>query len=1236
MRLLKKLDGRYKSYNIELQYDINQNQLELLYRLFNTNDVDFGCDINDKEIFEVRPISENTPWSSNVMKICKKSHFDFVKNVKKSFFYLLDKNELQMNSELKQQIFNKYHDRMTETYHDVVVTEPYCDKTDDIDLLNRKYGLSLDNSDIDYVKNNIHNLENPLFVLLDMAQSNSEHCRHHFFNGKIVENDIVQNKTLFQLVKEPLLNKTITNSLVAFADNSSVIKGFTNNEIEIINNNYSQKINKTHFVLTAETHNFPSGIAPFQGAATGIGGRIRDVQATGIGALPVCSSAGYCVGNVFDNELTYPNQMATPKQILIEASNGASDYGNKFGEPIIVGFTRSFCNTERDRVEWIKPIMFTAGLGLIKDEHIYKKAIQKDMLICKIGGPAYKVGLGGGSASSRISDEQNSELDFSAVQRDDAEMEQKMNRVIRTCISLGNDNPIISIHDQGAGGNGNVLKEIIEDKGAKIDIGKITLGDKTMNDVEIWLSEYQESNALLVKLEGLDELLKICERENVQLDVVGSITDDEKLEIVNGDRKIVSDYPLDFGSKQKTYHLTKTNIIKNKFKCNLTLEEAIKKVLNTITVGSNRFLINKVDRSVSGLVAQQQCVGPLHTPISNYGLISNGFIPYNHDLKNSDSHFMYTGCATSIGEQPIVGLIGIESMVQKTVAEMLTNLMFVLIDDFENISCSANWMWPCPNKDSEEGYNMYQAMKELNRIFLDLKIIIDGGKDSLSMAVRHPYKSQSIIKCPGSLVLSAYAACPNIYKKVTPNLKSTNSNLLFIDLSNGMNMGGSVLSQVINNIYTNTPIYENLQKIKTTFKLIQQLIKEDKILSGHDKSDGGLITTLIEMSISSNIGIDINLEIIEQQVIEYLFNEELGVVIEVDNLLNRSIVEMFRQNNITIYQIGNTTRGTTIRINNNMYPIYEKPIHQIREYWEEPSYKLEKDQCNLNCVEQEHKLYIEQNVKIPQYNVLDRHYVNLSDISKNKTKKVGIIREEGSNSDKEMGSVFFLNYENVHDITTHDLMNDNKLLDNMDIIVFVGGFSYADVLESAKGWYTVIKNNETIKDQFDRFYNRPNTYSLGICNGCQLMIKLGWIGDGIKMIKNDSGRFESRFSSVKINKTKCQFTKDLDNLVYGVWVAHAEGKFVIDQEQLNELKSNDQIVMSYVDNEMNSTDRYPFNPNGSSESIGAICSKNGRHLAMMPHPERSFMKWQIPWMPTSIEKKMSDYTPWFRMFNLEK
>ena len=1308
---------------------ITKDELQTLFCLNGTN---YTLESEDPEYFYtyIEPRIEVNDWSTNVKTICRKCNFHFIDNIKKGTLYMIPVKKTSNNCIITPElIFEEYHDRMTEVINSTITLSKKEDYLQNytIDSLDdtSTYEIQIDDTIDTYVQGILKKASDHIkdikdnglavteenFLKEDLIQSNSEHSRHHFFTGNIKEEFSYKNTpnsnfdkltlkpSLFKLIKEPIKHH-INNSVLAFCDNSSAIKGYvTNTIIPIwnINHQYYKDIYQQDFVLTAETHNFPTGIAPFPGAATGIGGRIRDVQSTGKGAIPVASSAGYCVGDIdvdiINNRGDYPSNMAMPLDILIEASNGASDYGNKFGEPIILGFTRSFKNVfhqyqydtnsktfKNERIEWVKPIMFTAGLGVMNHQHIYKDKPTPNLLIAKIGGPVYKVGYGGSQASSRKVEKENAEEDFNAVQRDDAEMEQKLNRVIRTCVELRENNPILSIHDQGAGGNGNVLKEILEGQGGVIDLGKLTLGENNLNDLEIWLSEYQESNAILFHPDDKPLLESICQRENVNLDVVGHITGDGKINIYRGDRQIVKDYlhqedcpKREYRIKEKYYN---TNYQpKYNYTCPFlspSILELIEITFKNLDIGSKRFLTNKVDRSVSGLIAQQQCVGPLHMPISNYGLIASSHFP--HPEANN-----FTGCVTSVGEQPIVGLygdaLGNQSIADKTFAEALLNMVWCGIEDITSIKASANWMWPLPNEDKEEGYKMYKVMERLNHLLLESGIAVDGGKDSLSMVVNH---NDTAIKGPGSLVLSFYAPVPDINKKVSPLVSSTSSKLYHIDLSCGFkDMGGSCIMR--SDVMRKPPLLRNTKYLIHIFKCIQKFIKEGKILAGHDISDGGLITTLLEMALTSNMGITIDIpeEILTiYDIIEYLWNEELGVVVEIKDEYVREVIvaitsinKIYSNTNkntpstekIIIYPIAtmrpddkviiqhvnnslltdiktktvsveDTNSNTNSNTNTNKdNPLItkiitikkEKTISEIRKLWEHRSMTLDKLQCNPKCVEEEYQLWNNFNIN-PMTNLLERHlHYNLPKVKG--LFKVGIIREEGSNSDRELASAFYYAGFEVVDINSYDILHNKVDINTFNGLAFCGGFSYADVLGSGKGWALTLQQN---KVDFDTFFNRPDTFSIGICNGCQLMSQLGWIDATLE--ENESQRFESRFSYVKVNKSENIFLKDMEDLVFGIWVAHKEGRFVPSS-------TNDTIptpIIQYVDSRGEPTTKYPHNPNGSEQGCVAMSSKNNRHLAIMPHPERCFLKWQTPWLSPEDNQILqhTEFTPWIKLF----
>ena len=1079
----------------------------------------------------------------------------------------------------------------------------------DKDIL-EKNNIYFDDIELEYYKELFVSLNrNPRYIeLYDLAQSNSEHARHWFFKGLYQFDDIhTQDVSLMEMVKNTLTH-SIHNSLVSFSDNSSVIKGYDIVHLQLHASNTYFFINKKlNPVLTAETHNFPTLISPFQGATTGVGGRIRDNQATGTGAIVISSLAGYCVGDISEcNSNTYGNYK-DPVDILIEASNGASDYGNKFGEPIIGGFTRSFGMqfNSNERIEWIKPIMFSAGIGAVADNHTYKKKIQPNMVVVRLGGPAYKIGMGGGYSSSVNQSSDNCDIDYSAVQRGDPEMETKLNNVIRYLID--NHNPIISIHDQGSGGLANVVKEIVYPYGGEINLENVTVGDKTMTPLEIWCSEFQESNVIVIKVDDIEIVQQLSLRENICCDLLGIITNSETI-IVKYKGKLLVDLPLKpilDPPLQKTYHMKEINYpIKEPSLVKPDIfENMVIKVLSHLDVCSKRFLVNKVDRSVSGLIAQQQCVGPFHTPISNYQITSL-------------SYFSTKGIASSIGERPILSLLDYESCGSIAVGEMVTNMMGVYIGGKPDyIKCSSNWMWPL--KREGENTNLYKTCETMCHIMAILGIAIDGGKDSLSMGVKIDGET---ISSPGNLVITGYAPCPNIYYKVTPDFKYVNSKLILIRFSDKLRMGGSVYQRVLNKLEGPAPKLTNAyaKKLRNCFRVIQKCINDGIIFSLHDISDGGLMTTLCEMSISSDIGIDIDID--TDNIDEYLFSEELGIVVEVDEY--NIILEEYLNGYCIDYEIiGSTSPSTNVKIND----IYDKPIFILRDYWESTSNRLEKKQMHKEkAIQQECAKYYEHFAdyyinKQVRYNCSEKYNSNILKDGP----KVAIIRDEGSNGFKEMAGAFSMAQFSAFDIHMNDIIKCPTLINEFVGIVFVGGFSMSDTFGAATGWKSSIKYNDAIKTEFNTFYKRDDTFSLGVCNGCQLMIKLNLITDNVNIIDNDSGRFESRFSNVIVNKTNSIFFNKMEGTEFGMWVAHKTGKIVNTDKIEND---NIPLVYSY---KSKSTDIYPFNPNGSERGIAAISSENGRHLAMMPHPERSFLLWQLPYTGKYNGIKQS---PWFTMF----
>jgi phosphoribosylformylglycinamidine synthase len=1222
-------------------------------------------------VAEVGPrMNFTTAWSTNAVSVCHACGLSKITRIERSRRYRLDLADNASITKAEEVAFiSLVHDRMTEcpypqplkTFETGIKPEPVRmiplieQGRAALEKINREMGLGLDDWDLDYytnlfvrdIKRNPTNVE-----CFDLSQSNSEHSRHWFFRGKLIVDGKEIPGNLMKIVKATY-DANPNNSVIAFSDNSSAITGRDITTIipETIGkpSAFRASQRKYHIIFTAETHNFPSGVAPFPGAETGTGGRIRDVQATGTGGLVVAGTAAYCVGNLHipgyelpweDAAYSYPTNLASPLQIEVEASNGASDYGNKFGEPVIQGFTRSFGLRlpDGERREWLKPIMFSAGVGQMDSRHTNKTEAAKDMLVVKIGGPAYRIGMGGGAASSMIQGENIAELDFNAVQRGDAEMEQKMNRVIRACVELGERNPIQSIHDQGAGGNCNVVKEIVHPAGAKIDIRKIQVGDKTLSVLEIWGAEYQEQNALLLKPEHEGLFRSLCDREKVPLAVIGTITGDgyivlydeinqttpENLELA----KVLGDMP------QKIFKLDrqKRTLKPIEIPQGMTVRSALDRVLRLVSVGSKRFLTNKVDRSVTGLIAQQQCTGPLQLTVADVAVIAQ-------------SHFGLTGAAISIGEQPIKELINPAAMARMSVGEALTNIVWARVSGLGDIRCSANWMWA--PKIPGEGARLYDAAIAMRDVMIELGMAVDGGKDSLSMAakVTNPDGSHETVKSPGTLVISAYVTCPDITKTVTPDLKAPGkSKLLFIDLGLGKNrLGGSALAQVFSQVGDKSPDLDDPLLLARAFDAVQKLVSDELILAGHDRSDGGLVTTLLEMAFAGNCGIDADLASHEPgDETSLLFSEELGMVVEYLPQHEAQIISVLYKAALPYQVIGTTIPEKRIVIslqtpNAERRTVLSEDMLVLRDIWEETSHELDLLQRNPESIREERRNIYDRTGPSFVMSLVPKP-TDTSVMGRKDKPKVAIIREEGSNGDREMTSAFFLAGFEPWDVTVTDLLEGRVTLDRFRGAVFVGGFSYADVLDSAKGWAASLRFNKKMWDQLEKFYHRPDTFSLGVCNGCQLMALLGWvpwrgIADELqpRFIHNKSGRFESRFSTVKILKSPSIMLQGMEDSVLGIWVAHGEGMAYFPDKNVFKECEYGLAPVRYVDDGSKITESYPFNPNGSPAGIAGLCSPDGRHLAMMPHPERTVLTWQWGWMPGDLKKSLSA-SPWLTMF----
>jgi phosphoribosylformylglycinamidine synthase len=1246
-------------FNVEISAPLNSNEFSILRQLLADGFVSESISTkmtppDRRDAVELGPrMNFATAYSTNLVAICHTCGLEKVVRIERSRLYLFP------SGVDKGRFIREHHDRMTEcvydhpleTFESGILPEPVFEvplQENGPDALLEIPGLAMDEWDRNLYYDYFVKEEgrNPTIVeIRDLDNANSEHSRHGYFKGKQLINDVVMPETLLNIVKSTL-KANPSNSIIAFKDNSSGIKGYDCWTIVPEQPGRPSPFKKErvdyHIIFTAETHNFPTGVAPFPGAETGTGGRIRDVHATGKGGLVVAGTAAYCVANLLipgydlpweDKRSVYLSNLASPLTIEIRASDGASDYGNKFGEPVILGFTRSFDQRYQsgERWAWIKPIMFTGGIGQIDARHIEKDEAQKGLLIVQVGGPAYGIGVSGGSASSKLQGENVEELDFNAVQRGDAEMEQKMNRVIRACIEMGDHNPIVSVHDQGAGGPANVLKELVEKAGGKIELRRIKLGDPTLSVLKIWIAEYQERCGFLIHSEGIEEFKSICEREKVNCEILGEVTGDGRF-VVHDERDDSTPVNLNLAKvlgnmPQKTF---KDKRIEHplepiKLPDNLSMEEALSRVLRNLAVGSKRFLTNKVDRSVTGLIARQQCCGPLQLTVGDVAVIAQ-------------SHFGLTGAATSIGEQPIKMLVNPKAGARMAVGEALTNIVWAQISRLEDVKCSANWMWA--PKLPGEGAALYDAACAMRDLMIQLGIAVDGGKDSLSMATR---VGEEIVKSPRELVISAYATMPDITKVVTPDIKNPgHSQLIFIDITKGQaRLGGSALAQVYGQIGNDSPDVDDPDMIKRAFKAIQRLISKNLILAGHDISDGGLITTFLEMAFAGNCGLKIQIDG-PWSPLERLFAEELGVVIECKTSDVRKVLEILDSFYLISSLIGETTEEKKILVTYHSQKVLESSMCVLRERWEETSYQIERLQMNSQCADEERKNIFDR--KGPSYIIPFKPKSTPASILEVKDKpEVAILREEGSNGDREMTSAFYQAGFSPWDVTMTDLISGQMTLDRFRGLVAVGGFSYADVPESAKGWAAAIRFNERLRKMFDDFYHRSDTFSLGVCNGCQLFALLGWVPWlGIsdhqqpRFVQNSSGRFESRWVTVKILESPAIMFKAMTDSTLGIWVAHGEGRLYFpDPTLMDEVIKQRLVPLVFVDDEGRRDGKisksYPFNPNGSPFGITGLCTPDGRHLAMMPHPERSFLKWQWAWLPGYLNDGVKE-SPWIQMF----
>lgn len=1207
---------------VEANHDFSSDDIKKLNWLFGEASVE-----NEDKLqgWFVGPRKEMiTPWSTNAVEITQNMGLEGITRIEE-YFPVKDENAehdpmlQRMYQGLNQNIFTT--NRQPEP---IVYIENLAE-------YNEQEGLALSKEEMDYLINMEKELGRKLTdsEVFGFAQINSEHCRHKIFGGTFIIDGVEKESSLFQLIKKTTAenpNKIIS----AYKDNVAFAEGPVIEQFAPADHSkpdfFQIKDVKSVISLKAETHNFPTTVEPFNGASTGTGGEIRDRMGGGKGSMPIAGTAVYMTsyprteeeGREWEELLPVRQWLyQTPEQILIKASNGASDFGNKFGQPLICGSVLTFEHQENDVFYgYDKVIMLAGGVGFGTQRDCLKGAPETGNKVVVMGGDNYRIGLGGGSVSSVDTGRYSSGIELNAIQRANAEMQKRAYNVVRA-LCEEEENPIVSIHDHGSAGHVNCLSELVEENGGLIHMDKLPIGDKTLSAKEIIANESQERMGLLIKEEAIEHVRKIAERERAPMYVVGETTGDHRFAFEQADGIRPFDLAVSqmFGSSPKTYMIDKT--VESHFenpKYDISkLHEYLTRVLQLEAVACKDWLTNKVDRSVTGRIARQQCQGEIQLPLSDCGVVA---LDYRGEK----------GIATSIGHAPQAALADPAAGSVLAVSEALTNLVWApLAEGMDTISLSANWMWPCRSMEGEDA-RLYTAVQALSDFCCALQINVPTGKDSLSMTQKYPDGNKVI--SPGTVIVSAGAEVSDVKKVVSPVMVNDPKSYIYhIDFSfDHLKLGGSAFAQSLNKVGEDVPNVQNPEYFRDAFLAVQELINKGLIMAGHDISAGGLITTLLEMCFANvEGGMEVNLDKIkEKDLVKILFAENPGIIIQVKH--KAEVEKILDEAGIGFVQIAKPTDERHILVSKDG-ATYQFGIDYMRDVWYSSSYLLDRKQSMNGRAKARFENYKMQPLEFV-YNKDFTGKLSQYGISPDRRTPTGIkaavIREKGSNSEREMSYALYLAGFDVKDVTMTDLSSGRETFDDVNMIVFCGGFSNSDVLGSAKGWAGGFLFNEKAKTALDKFYARKDTLSLGICNGCQLMVELGLINpehkEKAKMLHNDSHKFESSFVTVTIPTNRSVMFGSLSSNKIGVWVAHGEGKFSLpyDEDKYN-------VVAKY------SYDTYPGNPNGSSYSVAAIASEDGRHLAMMPHPERSVLPWQNACYPAD-RKNNDQVTPWIEAF----
>ena len=1226
--------------------DIHDDKIKKIFELLNVQHQDNSLNISNRTIFILPRNGSQSPWSSKTEDIFASCDLNEVSRIEKiKALNLKDFSDKILTKEgfpfdnLTEEFSKRLNDLKTffagskkDSFSFKYIKNDFQNYLD----ANLSYGFGLNKFEINYLLNCYKDLKrNPTDVELMMfSQANSEHCRHKFFNASWQDSNEKIQPSLFQQIKSTYGNNK-HGVLVAYDDNAAVIESESSEKfyLDTLKKEYETKKLKHNICIKVETHNHPTAVSPFEGAATGSGGEIRDEGATGTGAQPKAGLTGYSVSYLRLDNLNEkwefkedrPNRISSPKKIMIEGPLGAASFNNEFGRPNLNGYFRSFeQKINGDFYGFHKPIMIAGGLGSISSNNTFKKKVKPGTKIVILGGPSYLIGLGGGSASSVQAGSSKENLDYASVQRSNPEMQRRCQEVINLCSLKGSKNPILFIHDVGAGGLSNAIPELANDckLGALLNLRKIPLADHSLSALEIWSNESQERYVLALAESSIQEFKKYCEREKCPYAIVGTLTKNKIFKLK--DEK-TGKYPINlpmntiFGYKEdNVYRITeeKEKISFSKPK-SINLKKSILDVLRHPTVGSKSFLINIGDRSVGGLTYRDQFVGPFQIPVSDYAMT----------LSNFDSS---NGEAMSMGEKSPIAISNPIAAGKLALAESILNLLPSGIEKLSDAKISANWM-ASPDNDKRKT-DLYQTVRELTqKVCKPWKITIPVGKDSLSMKTIWKNQKKTNLS-PQSLIVSAFSKINDVSRSLTPQLLNNKDFILvYLDLSKKKKrLGGSILSEVSQQFFTDTPDLECLEEFPKIYDFLANQIKKKKIHSFHDISDGGLIAAAIEMMIAGGCGLNLDLSNISSLKEDTaLFSEELGLLFQIDKKDFFTFKEKITKLGLkhSFFKIGLTNNSNALNLKTHSQEIILS-YKQLMKSWSSVSYHIKLLRDNFETTTQEHKYLLDKK----RSELKQRYNFKVKKTFFKTRPKIGIMRDQGVNSHLEMAAAFSHAGFQVMDVHMRDLINDLTSLKDFQGLAFPGGFSYGDVLGAGKGWAQSIKSNSKLYNNFYEFFNRQHTFALGVCNGCQVMSELKEIIPGAdhwpKLRQNKSERFEARLVQVKVNKSNSIFFKDMQDSQLLVPINHGEGRMIFpDEIKPQEIISKKLAPMQFCTNKGVKAETFPENPNGSSLGITALTNSDGRFLIMMPHPERSFINNQLSW--TDSKEK---YSPWFKLF----